>query len=179
MLAIPAYRPPAAIQFAPQAGFVEARIFFPQIEPAWKAAAFNRLDEIKALNDNWDGYGSPAIPAGLISGMASLINAIRDDDLPRDVPAPMISPASDGIQIEWNGGRGGVEIILHRDGTWASVVELEGSYKDGRLSPSDSFGVVSLLRTAFDDSSAEYRSPSNNFRSLPSAVSPARAVVAA
>ena len=179
MLLSPEYKPPAAIQIAPQTGFAAERIFLPQIEPAWKAAAFKRLDGIKALPENWDGYGSPAIAADLISKMASLVKAIPDGDLPRGVPALVISPASDGIQIEWNGGHGGVEVILHPDGTGAFVVEFDGEYDDGQLDPSDAFAVVSLLRRVFGESGAGYQSPSSAFHDIPGAMSPSPRIVAA
>lgn len=162
MLAIPEYRHPAAIQIAPQTGFAAERVLLPQIEPAWKATAFKRLDEIKNLPQNWDGYGSPVIPKELISKMASLVKAIPNDKLPRSLPSPIISPASDGIQIEWNGVHGGVEVILHLDGSGAFVVEFGGNYEDGRLDPSDTFAVISLLCRVFNESGAGYQSLADN-----------------
>lgn len=180
MLASPEYRSPAAIHTISKTGFAAERIFLPQVEPAWKAAAFKRLDEIRNLPKNWDGYGSPAISTALISRVASLVKAIPDDHLPRGVPWPVISPASDGMQIEWNGGHGGVEVILHPDGTGAFVVEFDGKYEDGQLYPSDTFAVVSLLRRVFDESGTEYQPPSdNNFRGDPGAVSPSLRIAAA
>lgn len=180
MLASPEYRSPASIQIISKTGFAAERIFLPQVEPAWKAAAFRRLDEIKNLPKNWDGYGSPAISKALISKMASLVKAIPDDNVLRGVPWPVISPASDGIQIEWNGGHGGVEIILHPEGTGAFVVEFDGKYKDGQLDPSDTFAVVSLLRCVFDESGTEYQfSPDNNFSGLLGDISPLLKIITA
>lgn len=118
-------------------------------EPQWKTATLGRLDEIKAMPDNWDGYGSPAIPAVLISKMAALINAISACELPRQVSAPTVSAASDGLQIEWNGGRGGVEIVLHFDRSVAFVLECDGKYVDGPLEITDPTPLVSLLRRVF------------------------------
>lgn len=179
MLVSPEYKPPAAIQIAPQTGFAAERIFLPQIEPAWKAEAFKRLDGIRALPENWDGYGSPAIAADLISKMASLVKDIPDGGLPRGVPSPVISPASDGMQIEWNGGHGGVEVILHPDGTGAFVIEFDREYEDGQLDPSDAFAVVSLLRRVFDESCAGYQFPSSAFHDIPGAMSPSLRIASA
>ncbi len=162
---------PAIVQDALPVGFSYERTLLPQVEPEWKANAFKRLDEIKDLPENWDGYGSPAINSALISRMASLVKVIPDCDLPRCLPSPIISPASDGIQIEWNGGHGGVEIILHPDGTGVLVVEFDGEYKDSTLNPNDSFVVVSMLCKVFDESNAEYQSSSDNFRDNTSVVS--------
>ncbi len=144
------YQQPAAFQIARPAALAADKMFFPSFEPAWKAEAFKCLDKIKALPGNWDGYGSAAIPQDLIRMMASLISALPGEQLPRGLPAPEIAPASDGIQIEWNGGRGGVEIIMHPDRTAAWVVESGGQFEDGQLNPEDSVAVVRLLQRVFD-----------------------------
>lgn len=179
MFVSPNFDRAAAVQVVPQAGFTEGQTFFPHIEPKWKATAFKRLDEIKALPENWDGYGSPAIPVDLISRMASLVKAIPDGDFPRGVPSPVISPASDGIQIEWDGGHGGVEIILHPDGTGAFVAEIDGKYEDGPLDPRNSFAVVSLLHSVFDESGREFQHPSHNLSDVQITVSPSMRIFAA
>ncbi len=144
------YQPPAAVHSAIPAAVAVDKMFFPALEPVWKAEAFKRLGNVKALPDNWDGYGSAAISQDLICMMASLINALPREQLPRGLPAPEIAPASDGIQIEWNGGRGGVEIILRTGHKSAWVVESGGQYEDGQLNPEDSVAVVRLLQRVFD-----------------------------
>ncbi len=103
------------------------------------------------MPDNWDGYGSPAIPAALISKMASLITAISECQLPRQLPGPTVNAASDGLQIEWNGGRGGVEMIIHFDRSAAFVLECDGKYTDGPLLIADHAHLVSLLRRVFGE----------------------------
>ena len=134
---------------APPCGALSRRIVLPQELPEWKALAFKRLEELKALPHNWDGYGSAAPAADLVSKMALLVQGLPDAGPPRTLPMPQISPAADGLQIEWNGGKRGVEIILSADGTDVFVAEVDGEFEDGPINPGDSFAVSGLLQRVF------------------------------
>ena len=142
------YAPPAAL-VSSQQGYSKRQVFYPQLGPEWVDNALQRLNEIQHLAENWDGYGSPAVPEPLIAKMAKLVRAIQDVELPPGMPAPAITPTPDGMQIEWNGPNGGVELILHPDGSAEFVLELGGKYEEGRLNPEDSFPVADLLWRAF------------------------------
>ena len=155
------YRNSKPFSFLPMssAGFTAESVFVPDTGPEWKEAAFERLKEIRSLPDNWDGYGTRAVASALISKMAVMVKAIPDDEFAYKLPMPVISPASDGLQIEWNGERRGVEIILDFNGKESFVVEHEGKYEDGPISTGDSFAVISLLRSVFGEFGGDYHYP--------------------
>lgn len=137
------------------AGITSRYVFLPQEAPEWKEASFNRLAEILAMPSNWDGYGMRKIPPELVSAMATLLGALPNQLGP--IPPPIISPASDGLQIEWNGDRRGVEIILGFDGKRSYVVEREGRYEEGMATALDPPTLSGLLERAFGQSGAAYQ----------------------
>ena len=58
-----------------------------------------RLDQIAALEPNWDGRGAPAVDRGLIRAVRAW-----DQDMPgwAFAPPPAVVPlASGGLQLEW------------------------------------------------------------------------------
>lgn len=144
------YVPPVAMVINHQ-GSSERQVLYPLLAPEWLTHAFERLGEIQHLAENWDGYGSPAVAKPLIAQMAALVCAIQGAELPPGMPAPAINPTPDGMQIEWNGPKGGVELILHPNGSAEFVLEHEGRYEEGPLDPEDEFMVAKLLWRAFSN----------------------------
>ena len=130
------------------AGFTALRVFIPQDAPEWKQEAFDQLQKIRALPDNWNGYGTPSISAALASRAAALVKSLPDN-LTRGLPTPTVSPASDGLQIEWNGDGRGVEIILDFSGGQSYVLERDGRYEEGPLDIADLGAILRLLDQAF------------------------------
>jgi len=75
--------------------------------PPWLMDVLPRLDELAALEENWDSYGSPPPSANLIGHVLMIVQ--RAERLlgyshaeQRVMPTPSIVPLSGGgIQIEW------------------------------------------------------------------------------
>ena len=119
---------------------------------AWKENAFNELAEIQLLPENWDGYGTPAMPPTLVEKMWALVQSLPDE-LAGETPAPHIYPACDGLQIEWNGDGRGLEIILETDCEASYVLEYtrhyESKYESDTVDITDLPAVLKLFERAF------------------------------
>jgi hypothetical protein len=75
--------------------------------PAWLSGAISRFVELQALNNDWDGYGSPAPRHEVISAAFERFGAM----IPINAPAPAIFPTtSGGVQFEWSMGETHIEV---------------------------------------------------------------------
>jgi len=70
-------------------------------EDTWLASAFDELDELRQLPDNWDGEGSPAISGELLSTVAEALGRLKAQSV-RRYPVPVVVPVAGGrVQLEW------------------------------------------------------------------------------
>lgn len=80
---------------------------------SWHVEALQTLNNLIALQDNWDGYGSPRIQEGAREGAARLLRILAM----REPPAPHIAPVpGGGIQLEWSYNNRELEFEILPDG---------------------------------------------------------------
>ena len=96
------------------------------LAPLW----YRELAEIAALEENWDGYGSPRVnPAAL--EMASRVLAEAQQ---LSMPAPIIAPVSGGgINIEWSVSGRELEVEVLPGGQVEYLMSEGDESWDGRL----------------------------------------------
>lgn len=105
---------------------------YPQLE-----ASIRRIQELAALQRNWDSYGSARIQEGALSGALRVLKTLDFGEL----PAPSISAVpGGGLQFEWTSPKArSLELEFEPDGTVTYLVErgeeeaLEGSLPGDRL----------------------------------------------
>ena len=87
------------------------------------------LDEIAQLQDDWDSYGGLRPTAAAVSAAHLLLGALWDhlghgvDD--RAVPWAVAPLVDGGVQFEWRGPGGAIEIEIGPRGTMNYLVERE------------------------------------------------------
>jgi len=75
----------------------------------WVLETLSRIDELKGLGDNWDGYGSPRIQTRALTQAIKLVVSL---DL-QDLPAPVVSPVAGGaIGFHWRVGTRELELTF-------------------------------------------------------------------
>lgn len=79
----------------------------------WQTYVERRLDEIAALESDWDSYGSLPVSRGAIDQARIFLGAVEVLRLAfPEITCPSIVPTSDGgVDLEW----------LPKSGAWASV----------------------------------------------------------
>jgi hypothetical protein len=96
---------------------------FSDAEPRWLSAALQRIEHIRNLDDNWDGYGAGPIRADVLSYALRLLQTVMDD-----APAPQLTPMShEGVLIEW--ARGGVHLEIEIEDAGEAFVSYEDEGK--------------------------------------------------
>jgi len=82
--------------------------FLDAIAP-WVLETLSRIEELKGLGDNWDGYGSPRIQPATLAQARRLAVSVGMQEL----PAPFVSPVSGGaIGFHWRVGRRELELTV-------------------------------------------------------------------
>ena len=77
------------------------------------ARAFLAIDEVAALPQNWDTYGSPPIQRPALDAARRLLHIGEAEGLPE----PDIVPISGGgVQLEWYTPTQGLEFVIHANG---------------------------------------------------------------
>ena len=87
-------------------------------EPTWFEFTRTQLENVQALEHNWDGYKAGPIRRDVISYALAMLNEVMK---PR-TPAPHIAPMShEGVMIEWHTKGIDLEIEIERPGRlWVS-----------------------------------------------------------
>ena len=102
---------------------------------AWRDQFQRSLLELGELEEDWNGYGGPAVDRGALEATEALVLELT----PRVMPH--VSPLWDGgVQVEWHFDRWDVEIEVHPDGTMNAYTahddrtqadrELTDTYRD-------------------------------------------------
>jgi hypothetical protein len=95
---------------------------FSDTEPPWLPTVLQRIEHIRNLDDNWDGYGAGPIRADVLSYALRLLQTVMDD-----APAPQLTPMShEGVLIEWVRGGVHLEIEIEDAGEAFASYEDEG-----------------------------------------------------
>ncbi|NOT59402.1 MAG: hypothetical protein HOP19_04165 [Acidobacteria bacterium] len=87
---------------------------------SWRTEALNKIVELAALPENWDGYGSRRIQSAAQHQTTNLIEKLSQTAL----PAPQIFPVpGGGLQLEWQTEQSGAELEILPDGSMQYLIE--------------------------------------------------------
>lgn len=84
------------------------------------ADALRRIDEFRGLEPNWNSYGAERVTREAISAAKVLFRALSDDARqlgPGLRPVAVVPLGSGGVQVEWFGPGGELEVEIEPDGT--------------------------------------------------------------
>jgi hypothetical protein len=100
---------------------------------AWLSEALRQLDGLAGLPADWDGRGSPPVPAAALKSAANLLLWVAGFGL----PAPQIFPvAGGGAQFEWQNAKCELELEIRPDGAIEFlIVDAQGEMREGALPP--------------------------------------------
>lgn len=108
-----------------------------------------RFEALKALTDDWDGYGSPA-PA--VDTLIDALNVLRRF-MPGSVAVPAVAPTTvGGIQFEWHRGGWDIEVEVTPSGhaiAWGENLSTGESFH-GTIDEAREDLVETLNRVAAD-----------------------------
>jgi hypothetical protein len=122
---------------------IKATLNVPPVEPL--ETALDRLLELAALPADWDSYGATSVtPAARKAAAATLLTAWQGG-LVTASGGPEIFPVpTGGIQFEWSGNRGEIEIEISPDGIATSLIAWKnGTYAES--SPSHALNPAELI----------------------------------
>ncbi len=92
------------------------------------APIFERLKELAQLKADWDSYGAEPVSSVALVAAFELLDAVKER-LCRKVREPLpqfIAPLADGgLQLEWSGQRGDIEVEIDLNGDLGYVL-IEG-----------------------------------------------------
>lgn len=118
------------------------------------AALFTRLESIKALGVNWDSYGSDAPQHPAVVTAHRLIWEVYMWSLnSRQCPAlpySVVPLSGGGIQVEWRGGHGAIEVEVSPDGALGYLLTRgTGLSPDIEEDNVPQFQIMELVRSIF------------------------------
>ena len=84
----------------------------------WRVIAIRKINDLRNLPVDWDGYGSQQIEQRAIDTAVSVVLK-----LPKDLSAPHVAPVpGGGIQLEWQSG---TEVEILPNGSMELLVSLK------------------------------------------------------
>lgn len=105
-------------------------------------AALERFATFGQLADDWDGYGGvkPTLPS-MFMALATLLAVWRAGSLSNNAHLDVIPVPTGGVQLEWQGQNGDIEIEVDQDGMMSWLIEWnDGTYDESPSDPLPSFG---------------------------------------
>lgn len=86
------------------------------------------IDEFRALENDWDSYGSgpPTSDAANMAASLVLYAWMIDTNSPNSEPLDIAPLADGGMQVEWKNGLNAIEVEIDRDGSLHFLTETEG-----------------------------------------------------
>jgi hypothetical protein len=100
-------------------------------ETEWQIAALRAIHRLAAMDDNWDGYGSPRIQIAAKEGAGRLLCTLAMCE----PPTPHIAPVpGGGLQFEWEHDGRELELEILPDGNLEFLAtEESGEMVEGPL----------------------------------------------
>jgi hypothetical protein len=81
--------------------------------PAWLKEIYDRISDLKKLEENWDSYGGLPVADTAISSIRVLLSNLDIEDM----PTPHVAPLPDGgIGLHWRVGARDLEIEVEPSG---------------------------------------------------------------
>lgn len=112
------------------------------------APSFDRLAKLSRLELDWDSYGAAPPDPNAIAMTGELLSAVRASlpGLPGERVRPwMIAPlAGGGVQAEWRGPGGVLEVEVSPDGT-LGYLHVEGDGEQRRFTEADHVSLSRIL----------------------------------
>lgn len=129
-------------------------------EGLWLRSARKKLEELAALPQNWNSYGSRPIQPEAIETTANLLSDLAKIKMPE----PQIFPVSGGgIQLEWENSKCELEIeVLPDKSIEYLIVDEEGNMHEGQMPQYNLIELACLTnwfvseRSSIDDLSNVY-----------------------
>lgn len=111
---------------------------------SWIRETQNILQELKQLPENWNSYGSPKVTSEALNRSQELIRIFALSGMSK----PQIFPVSGGgIQFEWQGDKGELEIeILPNGDILYLIVDENEDTDEGKISPNFTLDVSRLAK---------------------------------
>lgn len=85
------------------------------------------LDELERLDPNWDSYGAEPVSRVAVARARALVQTVAEQlgGASGEVARPAgVSPLVDGgVQVEWSGPQGRIEVEIAPDGTLRCVLD--------------------------------------------------------
>jgi hypothetical protein len=113
----------------------------------WSRSANRKLEELLALEDGWDRFGSPKVSGQI----ANIARNVLVDLAKLKMPEPKILPVpGGGLQLEWGNSRRELEIeILPNSTIEYLVTDAEGNMEEGNIDSRDGITEFSALAAWF------------------------------
>jgi len=81
--------------------------------PAWLKEIYDRISDLKSLEENWDSYGGLPVADAAIKSIRVLLSKLDIEDM----PTPHLAPIPDGgIGLHWRVGTRDLEIEVDPTG---------------------------------------------------------------
>jgi hypothetical protein len=98
-----------------------------ETEANWFESTRTKFARLLDLPPNWDGYGARVLDRSTLERALRVLVEI----VPPSAPAPYVVPSpSGGVQVEWHGATGDVEIEFNVDGSASFFMETSHSEVD-------------------------------------------------
>jgi hypothetical protein len=118
-------------------------------ESDWLKRAITKIDELAALEENWDGSGSRKVSEAAVRAAYNLASALAQQPLTQQqLPPTYILPSpTGGIQLEWHTPTKHLEIEALSDGGGEFLASTEEGFNvEGRLDVTNETSVAVLAR---------------------------------
>jgi hypothetical protein len=81
--------------------------------PAWLKEIYDRISDLKKLEENWDSYGGLPVADGAIKSIRVLLSKLDIEDM----PTPHVAPLPDGgVGLHWRVGDRDLEVEAEPSG---------------------------------------------------------------
>jgi hypothetical protein len=126
---------------------INKTIDYPPVEPL--ESALGRLLELAALPGGWDSYGAaPVSPSARTAAAAMLLFAWQEGVVQQSGRPEIFPVPTGGLQFEWHGDNGEIEIEIAPNGSASSLIEwrngtFEESPEGFAVKPAD---IVKLVK---------------------------------
>lgn len=108
----------------------------------WLVEAFDKINELRNLQSNWDSYGADRVTDGAELSARWLMSYVNW----QGIPSPTISALADGgIGMHWNIGARDLEIEIDPSGELTYLQSQAGTMKPGSVTKDNVQDVVDWI----------------------------------